>query len=139
MIPTAGRKHAGCISGFPLKTVTLFRYFRLWAILLLAGISGAAAQDPSPQESDLQKAFAAAINAATHGPADVPLRELATLHLPDSYSFIPIKEGAALMRAMGNSTDENLTGLIVSEQQHQNWFVIVDYRDSGHVKDDDAR
>jgi uncharacterized membrane-anchored protein len=117
----------------------LFRYFRLWAILLIAGISGAAAQSTSPQEADMQKAFVAATNAATQGPADVPLRKLATIHLPDSYSFIPLKEGAELMRSMGNATDENFHGLIISKQPDQYWFVTIDYRDSGHVKDDDAK
>lgn len=116
-----------------------FRYLRLCAILLIAGISTAAAQDATPQGSELQKAFDAAIKVATQGPADVALRELATIHLPDPYSFIPAKEGAALMRAMGNITDENFYGVIISKQQDQYWFVTIDYRDSGHLKDDDAK
>lgn len=117
----------------------LLRRFRLWAIFLIAGISGAAAQNLSPQESEIQKAFVDAIGAATHGPADVPLRELATIHLPDPYSFIPVKEGSALMRAMGNTTNESFHGLIIPKQENQYWFVTIDYQDSGHVKDDDAK
>jgi uncharacterized membrane-anchored protein len=117
----------------------LLRYFSLCAFALFAHMSCASAQDASPQNSEMQKAIAAAINAATEGPADVPLRELATIHLPDIYSFIPRKEGAALMRAMGNTTDDNFNGLIVSKRDDQYWFVTIDYRDSGHVKDDDAK
>jgi uncharacterized membrane-anchored protein len=115
------------------------RHLCLWAILLIAGISGAAAQDASQQESEIQKTFVAAMKVATHGPADVPLRDLATVHLPDPYSFIPAAEGAAFMRAMGNTTDESFYGLIISKQQDQFWFVTIDYRDSGHLNDEDAK
>jgi uncharacterized membrane-anchored protein len=117
----------------------LLRYFSLCAFVLIAHMSCASAQNASPQNSEMQKAMVAAINAATVGPADVALRELATIHLPDIYSFIPMKEGAALMRAMGNTTDDNFNGLIVSQREGQYWFVTIDYRDSGHVKDDDAK
>ena len=102
-------------------------------------MSSASAQDASPQDNELQKAFVAAINAATHGPADIPLRERATIHLPDPYSFVPVNEAAAYMRALGNSTDENFYGLIISNRHDQFWFVTIDYRDSGHLNDDDAK
>jgi uncharacterized membrane-anchored protein len=85
------------------------------------------------------ESIVAAINAATKGPADVLLRELATIHLANSYSFIPINQGAALMRAMGNTTDENFYGLVISNLNDQNWFVAIDYRDSGHIREDDAK
>jgi uncharacterized membrane-anchored protein len=115
------------------------RAFRLGAILLIAGLSGAAAQGTSSETSEMQQTFTAALKAATQGPADVSLRNLATIHLPDPYSFIPVTEGAALMRAMGNVTGESFNGLIIAKQQDQNWFVIIDYIDSGHLNDDDAK
>lgn len=117
----------------------LIRTLRLCVVFLLVGMSGAAAQEASSQDNAVQNAFMAAIKVATHGPADVPLRDLAVIHLPDPYSFIPANEGAALMRAMGNRTDESFHGLIISKQQDQYWFVTIDYRDSGHLKDDDAK
>jgi uncharacterized membrane-anchored protein len=117
----------------------LLRSVWLCGMVLIAAMSGANAQDSPSQKSEMHEALVAAFNAATQGPADVPLRELATVHLPDLYSFIPNKEGAALMHAMGNATDQNFYGLIVSRQQKQYWFVTIDYRDSGHIKDDDAK
>lgn len=117
----------------------LLRYLRLCAMMMIAGMSSAFAQDTATQNNEIHNAIVAALNVATQGPADVPLRELATLHLPDLYSFIPVKEGAALMRAMGNSTDENFYGMIIPRQENQYWFVTIDYRDSGHIKDDDAK
>src|SRR6476661_7912596 len=97
----------------------LLRYFRLCTMMMIAAMSSAFAQDTATQNNEIHNAIVAALNVATQGPADVPLRELATLHLPDLYSFIPVKEGAALMRAMGNSTDENFYGMIIPRQEDQ--------------------
>lgn len=117
----------------------LFHHLRLCVVLLIAGSCGAAAQDASTSNSEFDQASSAAIKAATQGPADIPLRELAVIRLPDSYIFVPASEGAALMRAMGNRTSEDFNGLIISKQQDQGWFVTIDYRNSGHLKDDDAK
>lgn len=115
------------------------RYLRLCAIVLFAGISSAAAQDTSTASQEIERTYTAAMKASTQGPADVPLRELATIHLADPYSFIPAAEGAAFMRALGNSTGENFHGLVLSKNQDQYWFVTIDYVDSGHLNDDDAK
>src|SRR5262245_37997244 len=139
MLRVSARRRIECNLRFFRGMFMLLRYFRLWAILLIAGISSAAAQDTSPEDGELQKAFVAAINVANHGPADVALRVRATIHRPDSHSFVPVKEGAALMRAMGNTTDETFYGLIMSKKHDQYWFVTIDYQDSGHVKDDDGK
>ncbi|WP_119271929.1 DUF2167 domain-containing protein [Taklimakanibacter deserti] len=117
----------------------LLRHLRLWAILLIAGISSAAAQDASPPNSGIEQTFDAAIKAATHGPADVALRDLATIHLPDPYSFIPVTQGAAFMRALGNTTGDNFHGLVIPKQHDKFWFVEITYTDSGYIKDDDAK
>ena len=116
-------------------------YFRLTAILvlLLGGVATAQDDTTTNAASEIQQTYAAAVKAATHGPADVALRELATIHLPDPYSFIPVTEAASFMRALGNSTDERFVGLIIPKQSGQYWFVIVEYNDSGHLRDEDAR
>lgn len=115
------------------------RFLRLCILLILAGTASAAAEDPSPQEAAIQNAFTAAMKVATQGPADVALRDLATVHLPDPYVFIPANEGAAIMRAFGNSTEATFYGLIFPKQADKNWFVTIDYIDSGYLKDDDAK
>jgi uncharacterized membrane-anchored protein len=43
------------------------------------------------------------------------------------------------MRALGNSTDERFVGLIMPKQTDQYWFMIVEYNDSGHMKDEEAK
>jgi uncharacterized membrane-anchored protein len=119
-------------------------YLRLAAtlVLLIGGLSSATAQDDTTQSnngSDVQRTFDAALKAATHGPADVTLRDMAAIHLPDAYSFIPVAQGAAFMRALGNTTGDNFHGLIIPKQLDQFWFVQITYTDSGHIKDDDAK
>src|SRR5689334_17795228 len=115
---------------------------RLLALLLLSllWLPGARAQDSTqtPAQSEIERAYVAAIKAATNGPADVALRDLATIRLSDPYSFIPVTEAAAFMRALGNSTNENFLGLIIPKQDPF-WFVTVNYTDSGHIADEDAK
>lgn len=110
-------------------------------VLLFCGLSGAAAEDaaPTPVGSEIERSFVAAMKVATQGPADVALRDLATIHLPDPYNFIPLTEAASFMHALGNSTDERFVGLIIPKQTNQYWFVIVEYNDSGHLKDEEAK
>lgn len=118
------------------------RFARLLALLFLSLIwlPVAAAQDSaeSPVQSEAGRAFEAALQAATHGPADVALRDLATIRLSDPYSFIPAAEAATFLRTLGNTTTEKFLGLIIPKQEPF-WFVTVDYTDSGYVKDEDAK
>jgi uncharacterized membrane-anchored protein len=109
-----------------MGTAMFLRYLCLLAILLIAGTSGAAAQN-----DEVGRTLDAAIKAATNGPADVVLRDLATIHLPDTYSFVPVTEGAAFMRALGNTTGDNFHGLVIPKQHDKFWFVEVVYNDSG--------
>lgn len=118
------------------------RFSRLLALLFLSLIwlPGAVAQDSAqtPAQSEAERTFAAAIQVATHGPADVALRDLATVRLSDPYSFVPAAEAAAFLRALGNTTSDGFLGLIIPKQEPF-WFVIVYYTDSGYVKDEDAK
>jgi len=53
---------------------------------------------------------------------------------------VPREPAAALMRAMGNSIDDDFVGLIYPlSGDGAEWFVSIDYIASGYVKDDDAR
>lgn len=118
------------------------RFSRLLAslVVLLFWLPGSMAKD-SPEtsaQSEVERTFEAAIKAATHGPADVALRDLATIRLSDPYSFLPAAEAAAFLRALGNTTTDSFLGLIIPKQDPF-WFVTVYYTDSGYVKDEDAK
>jgi len=112
---------------------------RLAATALFAFAPLVLAQETPPAAPDPHAAaWKAAGDAMQPGPATITLRDQAQISLPEGYSFIPPKEGAALMDAMGNQTDENFLGLIFPQSQAE-WFVTVDFDPAGYIKDDDAK
>jgi uncharacterized membrane-anchored protein len=105
----------------------------LFGALFLA--TGAHADNPP---SELDAAFDAAGKVATHGPADIKLGDQATLKLPAEHVYVPPKEAANVMRAMGNYPSPSLLGAIFPEKDG-GWFVVMNFHDSGYIKDDDAK
>jgi len=114
-------------------------------LLIMAALTAPAfAADPAAppagaREQAMRQAATAARAALVRGPAEVTLRDQASLALPEHFGFVPQQQAAALMRAMGNRTSDNFLGLIVPQQESSDWFVSVNYQDSGYIKDDDAR
>lgn len=113
------------------------------ALLLVAGVpvvAGAAGGGSAPDREEASKeAWAAAGAAMVRGPARVELRDQAVLEVPDGFGYIPTKEAAALMRLMGNSVDGRFIGLVFPLADEDQYFVSLDYEDSGYIKDDEAR
>ena len=110
------------------------------AALAFYGFLGLAqAQAPAAGSDPRKQAFEDARQAATAGPADVPLASKALLKLPEGHAFIPQPQAGRLLNAMGNpGKDTQLVGLIFP-QGEAGWFMTVRYEDSGHIKDDDAK
>jgi uncharacterized membrane-anchored protein len=111
---------------------------RLAATALFTFAPWAFAQETPPAPDPNEAAWKAAGEAMQPGPAVITLRDQAQINLPEGYSFIPPKEGAALMSAMGNQTDGNFLGLIFPQSDAE-WFVTVDFDPAGYIKDDDAK
>ena len=113
---------------------------KLWrgcAVLALSWLVSGAVQAQVPDEA--RKIFDEARQAATAGPADVPLAGKGLLKLPEGHAFIPQPQAGKLMHAMGNpGQDPRLQGLIFP-QDRAGWFMTLRYEDSGHIKDDEAR
>ena len=106
-------------------------------VWLVAGAVQAQSQAQTPD--DAKKVFEEARQAATAGPADVPLASKGVLSLPAGHAFIPQPQACKLMHAMGNpGQDPRLLGLVFP-QSSAGWFMTVRYEDSGHIKDDEAR
>ena len=109
-------------------------------VLLAAPLLAQADATPGPQEQAMRAASEAARKALVRGPSDIKLREQAVLSLPEGYGFIPQREAAALMRAMGNQTNADFLGLVVPLGEGSGrWLVTVDYNPAGYVKDDEAQ
>lgn len=112
--------------------LTLFSTASSWPAL-------AGAEEAATPRQALDAARQAARAALERGPVTVTLRDEGKLDLPDGFGFIPQKQAAALMSAMGNRTGSDLLGLIVPLGEHGRWFVVATYNPSGYIKDDDAQ
>jgi uncharacterized membrane-anchored protein len=109
------------------------------SLLSLAPRPAAADDAPNPQRQAFETARKAAQAALVKGPASVPLKDEATLALPEDYGFVPRAQAAALLTLMGNRVGDNFVGLIVPQDKDAHWFVAVSFDAAGYVKDDDAR
>jgi uncharacterized membrane-anchored protein len=111
----------------------------LLAIAMFAAAQAAVAQAPKrDQAAEMAAATAAAKAVAKEGPADIALKNQATLKLPAGYVFIPQPEADQMLRAMGNSADPTRLGIIFPPDG-LGGFVVARYINSGYVKDDEAR
>jgi uncharacterized membrane-anchored protein len=90
-------------------------------------------------EADRKAAFAAAEKVAVNGPAKVKLTDQADFALPQGYVYVPQPEASQVMRANGNSSGKSLLGLVFPAAAGQDWWATVQFKDSGYVKDDEAK
>ena len=105
------------------------------ATLLALAATPAPAAQPGEQTANVHPAFGPADRAAQHGPALIPIWDEALLSLPNAHMFIPRPEADALMRLFGNEFGRSFVGLVFGV----NGYVVVEYHDSGHVDESDAR
>jgi len=109
------------------------------AAFVAAGIVALGAH-AAPSEDETRKAWQDAGQAAIKGPADVPLAGEAVLHLPANEAYVPRAQALRLLNVMGNPGDDpNLQGLILPQDEKASWFMVVDWKAEGYVKDDDAK
>lgn len=122
-------------------------FFRLARIAALAATAlsltptahADANADTDPREAVVAAAIREAEAAQVSGPAEITLRDQATLKLPAGYVWVPEPAAGKLMRAMGNHTDSRELGLIFPQAEDQHWMVVAEYEESGYIQDDDAR
>ncbi|MBP2653718.1 MAG: Protein of unknown function rane [Firmicutes bacterium] len=90
-------------------------------------------------QATLERAWKQAEKAAIDGPKEVSLGDQAKLNLPDKYIFIPKNEANNIMKAMGNGDSKDLLGMVVSKNSDDNWYIVIEFRPEGYIKDDDAK
>ena len=114
---------------------------RYWqaCLAVLLGAAGvmAHAQAQRDAEAEMKAATEAAKAVAKEGPADIPLKDQATLKLPEGYVFIPQPAADQLLKAMGNGSDPRRMGIIFPKGSSA--FVVARYYDAGYVKDEEAK
>jgi uncharacterized membrane-anchored protein len=120
------------------KKMKINRWNHVVASLLFCVAGAVLAQEPARnQEAEMKAASEVARAAAKNGPADIALKDQATLKLPAGYAFVPQPQADQLLKAMGNGTDPRRIGLVFPPQGDA--FVVARYFDSGYVKDEEAR
>jgi len=72
------------------------------------------------------------------GPTEVTLGDQATLKLPEGYLFLGQEETQRFLKASGNFPSGSELGIVSTAAKDENWFVVIQYRDAGYVKDEDA-
>lgn len=114
---------------------------RIIGTLALMGFMQAAlaAEAGAEQQAALIEAVKAMQAAQIVGPAEVKLRDQATMKLPAGYIWIPEPAAGQYMKAVGNRVDDSELGLIFSQSESDNWMIVAEYEPAGYIKDDDAK
>jgi uncharacterized membrane-anchored protein len=127
--------------------MTLSTAVRLIALCLLTLLAGLPARAQAPaqssaaaREAELNAAYEAGVQAGTRGPAKVALLDQAGLDVPADYLFVPKREAARILRALGNTiTESSLEGIVVGLKPTDDWIVVVRHIKEGYIKDDEAK
>jgi uncharacterized membrane-anchored protein len=116
------------------------------ALLLAAVAARAQSASPSPpssaeaRQAERKAAWEAGEKAGTKGPAEIALRDQATLKISADYFFIPKTEGMRIMRSLGNTVyEENFVGLVLGTKAKDDWIIVTRFIKEGYIKDDDAK
>lgn len=122
----------------------IHRFGQAWrrlacGLALVAGASGVLAQGNDAARAEAEQAWKAAQASAQQGPTEIRLGEQATLKLPAKEVFVPQPAAGQLMRAMGNTADSRLLGLVMPVDDDKNWMVVAEYEPSGYIRDNDAK
>lgn len=73
----------------------------------------------------------------TDGPAEVELRQLARIDLPEGYSFLDGDGARKLLSLYDNRPSDREVGLFGRTDGLDGWFVVFEFNDIGYVKDDE--
>jgi len=93
---------------------------------------------PAGDQQDADAVWKAVKASAKRGPDEIALNNQARLNLPAGYAFVPHDAAAKLLALWGNRSGDDLLGLILPTDG-SDWFVDVEYIQSGYIKDGDAR
>jgi uncharacterized membrane-anchored protein len=121
------------------------RWLGAWALAALSAQAAfaegvpAAAQQAQTHQTAIKHATKAMQAAQIKGPAEIKLRDQASLKLPAGYVWVPQPAAGQFMKAGGNHPDERELGLIFPDSDPQGWMVVARYEDAGYIKDDDAK
>ena len=100
---------------------------RIVGVSLLLSSALAIAQAPPPSAAEQYR--------WQEGPKKIELGHDIQIDLPEHYIFLGMPDADRLMRKLGNFYNDNLQGLITSDEENPQWFVSVRYTEDGHIDD----
>jgi uncharacterized membrane-anchored protein len=71
------------------------------------------------------------------GPTPLSLPHGVEMKLPEGFRFLAMPEAGDLMKKLGNLHNENLLGLVISENAEEGYFVSIRFDEEGFIKDDE--
>jgi uncharacterized membrane-anchored protein len=69
------------------------------------------------------------------GPKPIDLGHEVELQLPQGYVYLGMPDADRLLKKNGSFNNQNVVGLVVAADEKQQWAVIIDYEETGHVDD----
>jgi uncharacterized membrane-anchored protein len=115
-----------------------FTLKKLLALFALALMTQFAQAQSEAQKAEIKAAYEEADKVKQAGPFEVKMLDQAVLRIPAGQVFIPNPTASRILRAMGNSSDDSLLGVIFPAGD-ENWFVVARYEKAGYIKEDDAK
>lgn len=73
------------------------------------------------------------------GPATADLLGKAQLTVPAGYLFVPALAARQYLEAMGNPEDNSVEGLLIPQDENQDWLMVISYNNEGHIDDEEAK
>lgn len=108
------------------------------AVFALAMFAQFAQAQSEAQKAEIKAAYEEADKVKQMGPFEAKMLDQAVLRIPAGQIFIPNPTASRILRAMGNSSDDSLLGVIFPAGD-ENWFVVARYEKAGYIKEDDAK
>ncbi|MGC4093903.1 MAG: DUF2167 domain-containing protein [Polyangiaceae bacterium] len=71
------------------------------------------------------------------GPTDVSLGHELKVNLPAGYMYLAPAQAKQVLERNGSFHNDDVLGLLASQKPEEEWFVVLQYEDSGYVKDDE--
>lgn len=120
--------------------------FHLWkkigvtVLLCFVFVANIVSAEPTQQQqAAIQKAWDEVEKVRQAGPKELSLGKQGKLQLPQGFYYVPKTQADNFMKAMGNGADPEMLGMILPSNDDEDWFIIIDYIESGYIKDDDAK
>ncbi len=73
----------------------------------------------------------------TEGPSDVSVDNMANLKLDKDFLYAGKADTVKLMKYFDNAITGSEIGSVFSSDENQTWYILFEYKDVGHIKDDD--